>query len=106
MAQRRFLKIACAAILLAAIPDASLRSQQKMDATNLTRAQGMLRDAYDNVKKYYYDPKYHGVDIDARYHDYNGKIQNATSLSHSCCMSGRPSLTNTKDPTLLENGST
>ena len=84
MAQHRVLKFACAAILvLAALPIASLRSQQKMDATNLARAQGMLRDAYDNVKKYYYDPKYHGVDIDARYHDYNAKIQNATSLSQS-----------------------
>jgi C-terminal processing protease CtpA/Prc len=82
--QHRVLKIACAAILvLAAIPSATLHSQQKMDASNLARAQGMLRDAYENVKKYYYDPKYHGVDIDARYHDYNAKIQNATSLSQS-----------------------
>jgi hypothetical protein len=54
-----------AALLLAAIPGASLHSQQKMDSVNLFRAQGILRDAHENVKKYYYDPKYHGVDIDA-----------------------------------------
>jgi C-terminal processing protease CtpA/Prc len=70
-------------LLLAAMPSTILHSQQKMDPFNLARAQGMLRDAYQDVKKYYYDPKYHGVDIDARYRDYNSRIQNATSLSQA-----------------------
>jgi hypothetical protein len=66
MARRWIMRAACAAtLLLAAIPCVGLRAQQKMDSLNLFRAQGMLRDAYQNVKKYYYDPKYHGVDIDA-----------------------------------------
>ncbi len=38
---------------------------------------------YQNVKKYYYDPKYHGVDIDALYRDYNSRMQNAASLSQA-----------------------
>jgi C-terminal processing protease CtpA/Prc len=83
MAWDRFLKVACVTVLLAAIPSASLLSQQKMDSVNLFRAQGMLRDAHENVKKYYYDPKYHGVDIDALYRDYNSRMQNAASLSQA-----------------------
>jgi C-terminal processing protease CtpA/Prc len=63
----------------------SLRSQQppKMNSLNLDRARGILRDAYENVKKHYYDPKFHGLDIDARYHDFDAKIQNAPSLSQA-----------------------
>jgi C-terminal processing protease CtpA/Prc len=64
---------------------ASLRSQQppKMDSINLDRSRGILRDAYENVKKHYYDPKFHGLDIDARYHEFDAKIQNASSLSQA-----------------------
>jgi C-terminal processing protease CtpA/Prc len=84
MARRWIMRAACAAtLLLAAIPCVGLRAQQKMDSLNLFRAQGMLRDAYQNVKKYYYDPKYHGVDIDALYRDYNSRMENAASLSQA-----------------------
>jgi C-terminal processing protease CtpA/Prc len=84
MAWDRFLKIACAAALLfAVIPDAVLHSQQKMDNFNRDRARAILHDAYDNVKKHYYDPKFHGLDLDARYHQYDQKIVDASSLSQS-----------------------
>jgi C-terminal processing protease CtpA/Prc len=84
MAWDRVLKIACAVtLLLAAVPVATLHSQQKMDNLNRERARGILRDAYDNVKKHYYDPKFHGVDIDARFHQYDQKITDAASLSQS-----------------------
>ena len=83
MAWDRFLKIACAAALLATMPSASLLSQQKMDSLNRDRARAILHDAYDNVKKHYYDPKFHGLDLDARYHQYDEKISAAGSLSQS-----------------------
>jgi C-terminal processing protease CtpA/Prc len=84
MARNRVLRIACAAALvLSAIPAASLHSQQKMDSYNRDRARAILRDAYDNVKKHYYDPKFHGVDIDARFHQEDEKILAADSLSVS-----------------------
>lgn len=70
-------------LVLALIPAASLFSQQKMDSINRERAIDILRDAYENVKKHYYDPKYHGLDIDARYHEYDGKIRNANSLGQA-----------------------
>jgi C-terminal processing protease CtpA/Prc len=58
-----------------------LLSQQKMDSISRDRATGILRDAYENVKKHYYDPKYHGLDLEARYHEYDAKIRNAPTLS-------------------------
>jgi C-terminal processing protease CtpA/Prc len=83
MTQRWILQVAGAAALLAAIPSASLFSQQKMDNFNRDRARAILHDAYDNVKKHYYDPKFHGLDLDARYHQYDEKISAAGSLSQS-----------------------
>lgn len=40
----------------------------------------MLRDAHDEVKKNYYDPKLHGVDWDARYKQFGDAIPNAQSM--------------------------
>ena len=75
--------IISAFVFLALFPVLPLFSQQKMDAINRDRAIGILRDAYDNVKKHYYDAKYHGLDIDARYHEYDGKIRSANSLGQA-----------------------
>lgn len=58
-----------------------LHAQQKMDSMDMDRARQMLRDARDAVKKYYYDPKYHGVDLDARYREFDERIKAATSLN-------------------------
>jgi carboxyl-terminal processing protease len=60
-----------------------LTAQQGVDKLNLERARVMLHDAYDVVKKDYYDPKIHGLDWDARFHDYDEKIQKATTLGHA-----------------------
>lgn len=56
---------------------------QKMDSINRDYAIGILRDAHENVKKHYYDTKYHGLDIDARYHEYDAKIRNANTLGQA-----------------------
>ena len=40
----------------------------KLDSGDLSRAHMMLRQAYDDVKQNYYDPKYYGVDLEATYH--------------------------------------
>jgi C-terminal processing protease CtpA/Prc len=54
-------------------------AQEKFNKDDLGRARQMLRDAHDNVKKYYYDPKFHGLDWDARYKEYDQKMLAATS---------------------------
>jgi len=84
MAGKTILRMACAAtLLLAALASATLHSQQKMDNYDRDRARAIFRDAYDNVKKHYYDTKFHGLDIDARFHEYDQKIADASSLSQS-----------------------
>jgi C-terminal processing protease CtpA/Prc len=58
-----------------------LTAQQKMDSIDMDHARQMLRDARDAVKKNYYDPKYHGVDLDARYQQFDDRIKAAPTLN-------------------------
>ena len=51
-----------------------------MDRDQQAQVMGMLRDAHDEVKKHYYDPKLQGVDWDARYQHYQELLGNAHSL--------------------------
>jgi len=67
------------AVLLLA-PLGSLHAQQKMDRITEERLRQMLKDAYDNVQKNYYDPKIHGFDWDARYHQFQEKMKRAVTL--------------------------
>jgi beta-lactamase class A len=56
---------------------------QKLDSTDLERAHIMLRQAYDEVRKNYYDPKYHGVDIDASFQQYDTRLNSAHSINET-----------------------
>ena len=56
---------------------------QKITSTDLARAHMMLRQAYDDVKKNYYDPKYHGVDLDAVYHQYDTRLDASQTINES-----------------------
>ena len=40
----------------------------------------MLRNAYETVKAHYYDPAFHGVDLDARYRDFSDRLKAASSV--------------------------
>src|SRR5579885_3116885 len=41
----------------------------------------MLKNARDTVKKEYYDPKFHGVDLDARMQEAEKRIRESRTLS-------------------------
>jgi C-terminal processing protease CtpA/Prc len=43
----------------------------------------MLHRAYEDVKKNYYDPAYHGVDLEAVYHKYDARLDSAQSLNEA-----------------------
>jgi carboxyl-terminal processing protease len=74
-----FVCILLAGLLLAGGPPS--QAQQQMTGIDREHVRGMLRDAYQYVKKYYYDPKIHGLDWDARYHDYDEKMKNAKTMN-------------------------
>jgi C-terminal processing protease CtpA/Prc len=77
---RRVLVWALGAVALSLAPIV-LTAQQKMNSTDMDHARQMLRDARDAVKKNYYDPKYHGVDLDARYQQFDDRIKAAPTLN-------------------------
>ncbi|MGA2886550.1 MAG: S41 family peptidase [Terracidiphilus sp.] len=58
------------------------RGQQPTTLSKNEQAQvtGMLRDAYSDVKKYYYDPTLQGLDWDARYRQYSARIGTAHNM--------------------------
>jgi C-terminal processing protease CtpA/Prc len=78
---RVLIGIATAAALVFALAAQAAPSDQKFDANNMARVVGVLHDAYDTVKKHYYDTKFHGLDWDARYAAAKEKMKAVTSLS-------------------------
>lgn len=81
----RKLAFACGAAVLLSLA-AGLGAQQRMNSNDMDEARQMLRDARDAVKKNYYDPKYHGVDLDARYKEYDDRIKAAPDLNNGMRM--------------------
>lgn len=53
--------------------------QQQMSKFDREAAEEMLKVIHDRVKQYYYDPTYHGVDLDARYKEYEEKIKQVSN---------------------------
>ncbi|HXN22749.1 MAG TPA: S41 family peptidase [Candidatus Dormibacteraeota bacterium] len=64
-------------------PFSHLLAQQKLDRLNQERALQMLKDAYDNVRKNYYDPKIRGLDWDSSYRQHQEKIRKAVTLGNA-----------------------
>lgn len=77
---RRHLWVRVAAVSLVVGAGTWTRAQGISKADEY-RAATMLHDAYDAVKRNYYDPTFHGLDLDARYHEYDEKLKTAASLN-------------------------
>src|SRR5258708_12956088 len=60
-----------------------VRQKPKLDRLDAERAHVMLREAYTSVKKNYYDPTFRGIDLDARYHEYDTRLNRASSLGEA-----------------------
>ncbi|MGC2501349.1 MAG: S41 family peptidase [Silvibacterium sp.] len=61
----------------------SAQQPQKLDKIDLDRAHMMLRQAYDDVKKNYYDVSYHAVDLDASYRQYDARLDSSQTINQS-----------------------
>ena len=55
--------------------------QQQMSSIDRGRAQDMLQVVAGEIKKHYYDPKFHGLDWDAKVADTKQKIASANSFN-------------------------
>jgi carboxyl-terminal processing protease len=71
--------VTCVAFVVAL---AALPAAQGMSSADSYRVKAMLQDAYEAVKRYYYDPKFHGLDWEARYREYQKKVETAPTLNH------------------------
>jgi carboxyl-terminal processing protease len=73
--------IAAAAFVL--LPGHPLRVQaQKASDFDKARGHDMISQIKADLKKNYYDPSFHGMDIDARFRAADEKVNSATSIGH------------------------
>jgi C-terminal processing protease CtpA/Prc len=69
-------RIACTAIVLIAT---AVYAQQQFTNNDRARGRTMLRSIKDEIKKYYYDPQFHGIDVEARFATSEKQLEGATS---------------------------
>ncbi|HKQ07828.1 MAG TPA: S41 family peptidase [Blastocatellia bacterium] len=58
----------------------SVARGQKLDEFERTRTLMILKNIKDEIKKNYYDPNFHGLDLDARFKTAEEKVKTATSV--------------------------
>src|SRR5579859_1048897 len=68
------------ALLVSGMCRAQSAQDHKIDRNELERAEIMLQDVHDALKKNYYDPTFHGIDVDARYRTYLERVRKAATL--------------------------
>lgn len=70
--------LVCAAFMSVAL---GAQAPTSMPANDLHKVRTMLREGYDTIKKEYYDPAFHGVDLDARFKEYDEKLKTALGMN-------------------------
>jgi len=77
----------CALLAAAAwrpIPAQQQQPQQKpMSSLTRGRVESMLGEMRNELKKNYYDPAYHGLDLDARYKEYEERLKHVPTMGES-----------------------
>lgn len=80
--------VLCGALLLLGAAGESIARQNPQEKRKLRdndRAvvESMLHDMREAIQKYYYDPTFRGVDLDARYKSYQDRVKSAETLSEA-----------------------
>ena len=57
---------------------------QKITSMDRDRALSMLQEISSDVKKHYYDPKFHGVNWDAKVDEMKERIEQPTRITAPC----------------------
>ena len=79
--QPQSLVVAAASTLMLVAVCEFAHAQQQITSNDREYAEGMLSQVHQVLKKNYYDPSFHGVDIDARYHAYQEQIKSAKTIA-------------------------
>ncbi|HJR07567.1 MAG TPA: S41 family peptidase [Pyrinomonadaceae bacterium] len=79
---RQIIPVLLAFVVAAGLVPQSLRAQS-LDRIERERAQTMLSVLKNELKKNYYDPNFHGMDVDARFKAAEEKIKQATSINQA-----------------------
>jgi len=58
-------------------------AQNQFDNLQRDRARQMLRDLHDALEHHYYDPQFHGIDMDARFKAADGRLQSVNNLGEA-----------------------
>ena len=77
----RLLKIAVIFVIF--LSSAAISNSQTLDRIERGRAKDMLNAVKSEIKSKYYDPTFHGIDIDARFKIAGEKLDSATSLGQA-----------------------
>ncbi len=85
---RQILPILLCPVLFTTAPPATMHAQQPqpshpLDAVNLGRAHAILLQTYAEVKRNYYDPTYHGVDLDTTYKQLDARMNASQTINDS-----------------------
>ena len=80
---RRSLNLALAFAALSVVTPQALGQQPQMSSFDRDRAQGILQVVASEVKKHYYDPKFHGLDWDAKVAEAKERIAKADTFNRA-----------------------
>lgn len=78
-----FQPVLCLALALTFVSIIPKTLAQQMSSFDRDRAQGILQVVANDVKKHYYDPKFHGVDWDAKVAEAKEKIAKSDSFNRA-----------------------
>jgi C-terminal processing protease CtpA/Prc len=76
-------RLAVAGVISTLAWTVAAHAQAQFDNYQRERARQMLRDVHDAIEHHYYDPKYHGVDLDARFKEADTALQSASNLGQA-----------------------
>lgn len=86
MRRTSYYRILCAGILTCTINLAWLRADDKeepLSKSDRHYLKEMLHAVRNDIKSFYYDPKFHGLDLDARFKEAEDKIESAPSRNYA-----------------------
>jgi C-terminal processing protease CtpA/Prc len=75
-----FKQLAVGVIIAAGLLRAPAPAQVQFDSIQRERARQMLRDLRDAMKHHYYDPQYHGIDMEARFEAADTRLKSVNNL--------------------------